>query len=143
MFTAGDGDCSVKRERLMRRDEFEKLVFDKFGVSADYPFDEDAVSGVFRHMNSGKWFAIAMNIPTQKLGIDREGRVDVVNLKCPPEIIESLLGTEEGVYRANHMNKMHWLSVTLDGECEDGLIEWLVGVSYTVTQSKKINKRQN
>ena len=127
----------------MLRKEFEEYVRHTYGVEADYPFEDDLVSGVFRHPDSGRWFALAMNIPRRKLGIDREGRVDVVNLKCPPEIIESLIGTEEGVYRAYHMNKMHWLSVTLDGECEDGLIEWLVGVSYTVTQSKKINKRQN
>ena len=121
----------------MIRREFEEYVYKTFGARADYPFEDDLVSGVFRHSESGKWFAIAMNIPRRKLGTDREGRVDVVNLKCPPEIIESLVGGEDGVYRAYHMNKAHWLSVTLDGECEDGLIKWLVGVSYTLTRKMK------
>ena len=121
----------------MIRKEFEEYVYKTFGARADYPFEDDLVSGVFRHSESGKWFAIAMNIPRRKLGTDREGRVDVVNLKCPPEIVESLSGAEEGVYRAYHMNKAHWLSVTLDGECEDGLIKWLVGISYTLTRKMK------
>ena len=121
----------------MIRREFEEYVYKTFGARADYPFEDDLVSGVFRHSESGKWFAIAMNIPRRKLGTDREGRVDVVNLKCPPEIVESLSGAEEGVYRAYHMNKAHWLSVTLDGECEDDLIKWLVGVSYTLTRKTK------
>ena len=42
----------------MTRKEFEALVFDTLGVRADYPFEEDFETGVFRHEN-GKWFALA------------------------------------------------------------------------------------
>ena len=45
----------------MTRKEFEELVFDMYNVRADYPFEEDFETGVFRH-ESGKWFALAMNI---------------------------------------------------------------------------------
>ena len=52
----------------MTRKEFEDLVFDMYNVRADYPFEEDFETGVFRHENSGKWFAIAMNIGERKIG---------------------------------------------------------------------------
>ena len=51
----------------MTREEFEELVFDTYNVRADYPFEDDFVTGVFRH-ESGKWFALAMNIGERKIG---------------------------------------------------------------------------
>ena len=41
----------------MIRKEFEELVFDTLGVRADYPFEEDFETGVFRH-ESGKRYAL-------------------------------------------------------------------------------------
>ena len=118
----------------MTRGEFEELVFDTYGVRADYPFEEDFESGVFRHEN-GKWFAIAMNISAQKLGKYTDMTTQVVNFKCAPEVIESIAGVEVGIYRAYHMNKNHWLTVNLP-ECDEGTISWLLGISYDLTRPK-------
>lgn len=120
----------------MTREEFEALVLDGYSVKADYPFEEDFETGVFRHEGSGKWFAIAMNIGYNRLIPGREGNVDVVNLKCAPEVIESIAGIEAGIYRAYHMNKTHWLTVALDGSCDDDTIAWLLGISYDLTKKK-------
>ena len=73
----------------MTRKEFEELVFDTYNVRADYPFEDDFVTGVFRH-ESGKWFALAMNIEERKIGHNGDNKIDVVNLKCAPDVIESL-----------------------------------------------------
>ena len=118
----------------MTRKEFEALLYDRFGVSADYPFEGDFESGVFRHEN-GKWFALAMNISAKKLGIDSDMTTQVVNFKCSPEIIESSVGEEVGVYTAYHMNKTHWLTVCLE-ECSPDNVEWLLGISYQLTLGK-------
>ncbi len=118
----------------MTREEFEALVFDTLGVRADYPFEDDLSTGVFRR-ESGRWFAIAMNIPESKLGRSGTGRIDVVNLKCAPEVIESLVENEEGIYRAYHMNKTHWLTAALD-ECGEDTVSWLLGISYELTGTK-------
>ncbi len=125
----------------MTRLEFEALVLDKYAIKADYPFEEDFETGVFRHEENQKWFAIAMNISYGRLIPGREGSVDVVNLKCAPEVIESIAGVESGVFRAYHMNKTHWLTVALDGSCEDDMIDWLLGISYDLT-SRRILKRK-
>ena len=119
----------------MTRKEFEALVFDTYNVRADYPFEDDLVTGVFRHEN-GKWFALAMNIEERKIAHSGDEKIDVVNLKCAPEIIESLAGIEPGIYRAYHMNKVHWISVLLP-DAEDGLIDLLVNASYEATRGKK------
>ncbi len=128
----------------MTREEFEALVLDSYNVKADYPFEEDFETGVFRHEGSGKWFAIAMNIGYNRLISGREGSVDIVNLKCAPEVIESIAGIEAGIYRAYHMNKTHWLTVALDGSCDNDTIAWLLGISYDLTKKKiAARKRKN
>jgi predicted DNA-binding protein (MmcQ/YjbR family) len=124
----------------MTRKEFEDFVLDTYGVRADYPFEEDFETGVFRHENSGKWFAIAMNISERKLGKDGNMQIEVVNLKCAPEVIESLAEIEHGIYRAYHMNKTHWLTVAL-AECDDETIGWLLGISYDLTKKKNRKTR--
>jgi predicted DNA-binding protein (MmcQ/YjbR family) len=118
----------------MTRAKFEELVLDIYNVSADYPFEEDFTTGVFRH-DSGKWFAIAMKISADKLGKDKNMQIEIVNFKCAPEIIESIAGVEAGIYRAYHMNKNHWLTVALS-ECDDNTISWLLGISYDLTRRK-------
>ena len=128
----------------MTRSEFEKLVFDIYAVKADYPFEEDFVTGVFRHAGSGKWFCIAMNISECKIRPFGEGQIDVINLKCAPEVVESIAGIEKGIDRAYHMNKTHWLTVALD-ECDIETVSWLLGISYELTRTKiktKANRRE-
>ena len=119
----------------MTREEFEALVRDRYGVQADYPFEEDFETGVFRH-DSGKWFAIAMRISAKKLGKCVDMSTNVVNFKCAPEVIESIAGVEPGIYRAYHMNKTHWLTVCLE-ECDVETITWL-WISATSSQNQKL-----
>ncbi len=125
----------------MTRKEFEAFVLDRYNVKADYPFEEDFTTGVFRHEGTGKWFAIAMNIPRAKLGLSGDENIDIVNFKCAPEVIESIAGVEPGVLRAYHMNKTHWLTAMLDGSCDEETIGWLLGISYDLTR-QKICKRK-
>ena len=95
----------------------------------------DTKTSVFRHTGSGKRFALAMNIREDKIWRGGDKQIDVVNLKCAPEVIESLAGIEPGIYRAYHMNKTHWLTIALS-ECDDDTISWLLGISYDLTRSK-------
>ena len=118
----------------MTRKELEELVADVYGIRADYPFEEDFETGVFRHEN-GKWFGIAMRVSERKLGHEGDRIVDLVNFKCAPEIVESIAGVEMGIYRAYHMNKTHWLTVCLE-ECDVDTILWLMGISYDLTKTK-------
>ena len=119
----------------MTRQDFFTYVADFYGVTPDYPFEEDFVTAVFRHGGNRKWFAIAMRIPRAKLGLAGEGNMDVVNLKVSPEMLPSLW-QEAGVYPAYHMNKKHWVTVALDGSASDEAVAFLTGVSFDLTAQK-------
>ena len=120
----------------MSRKTFEKLIYEKYGISPDYPWANTADHGVFRHKTNSKWFAVEMTIPRSKLKIDGDGYIEVVNVKCPVDLVQSLW-QERGIYPAYHMNRAHWLSVLLDGSVSDETLEWLVGISFELTKEKR------
>ena len=123
----------------MTREAFLDYCLDTYGTSADYPFDEDFETAVFRHAGNRKWYAIMMRLSRRKFGIDSDEVVDVVNLKLPLEMFGSF-GAADGVYPAYHMNKLHWISVLLPDAPED-VVQFLVNVSFEATKAKR--KRGN
>ena len=127
---------------MTRQDLFAHIA-ETYGITPDYPFEEDFVTAVFRHTGNRKWFAIAMRIPRGKLGLRGEGHVDVVNLKISPEMLPSLL-QERGVFPAYHMSKTHWVTVVTDGtesSASEEMVAFLTEVSFTLTAKKaKKNK---
>jgi predicted DNA-binding protein (MmcQ/YjbR family) len=125
---------------MTRQDLFAHIA-DTYGITPDYPFEEDFVTAVFRHASNRKWFAIAMRIPCGKLELTGEGHMDVVNLKVSPEMIPSLT-QETGIFPAYHMNKSHWVTAALDGTASDEMVAFLTGVSFDLTAPKLKSKRQ-
>ena len=125
----------------MTRQAFFDDCLDTYGVSADYPFDEDFETAFFRHTDNRKWFAIMMRVSRRKFGLDSDEIVDVVNLKLPIEMFGSF-DASDGVYPAYHMNKLHWISVLLP-DATDDLIDLLVNASYEVTKNKKKRKTED
>lgn len=120
----------------MNRYQLENLLTEHYGVEGESPWAEYPSYSVFRHKDNRKWFAVIMNIPRCKLEPGAEERVDVVNLKSPPK--ESLLLRERpGIYPAYHMHKGLWITVTLDGRVEDGLLKNLVETSFWLTGNPK------
>jgi len=119
----------------VNREEFLSYAEDRFGVVREFPFDGDSITAVLRHSSNRKWFAIVMTVHVSRLGIDGDRMVDIVNLKCAPEVADSFRH-ERGVYPAYHMNKRHWISVLLDGSVEEEKLDFLLSVSYELTRTK-------
>ena len=124
----------------MTKQSFLDYCLDTFGMSPDYPFDEDFETAVLRHADNRKWFALLMKVSRRKFGFDSDKTVDVVNLKLPMEMVGSF-GKDDGVYPADHMNKLHWISVLLP-DATDETIAFLTGVSYKATKFKPRRSKQ-
>jgi predicted DNA-binding protein (MmcQ/YjbR family) len=104
-------------------------------VEPDYPFRMDDVTCVFRHIDNRKWFGIAMVVPYRTIGINRDGNVDILNVKCDPIMMGSLRG-KYGFCPAYHMNKDKWITILLDGSAEKEDITALLAMSYGMTAAK-------
>lgn len=81
-----------------------------------------------------------MDVPKAKLRLSGEGSIDVVNLKCDPDLIQ-ILRQQDGFFPGYHMNKNHWITVALDG-VDDDTIASLLAQSYALTEARP-RKRTN
>ena len=68
--------------------------------------------------------------------LEGDGYIDLVNVKCDPEVIYSF-HSESGMFPAYHMNKRHWITAALDGSADDDKIKWLLDISYDLTGIKR------
>ena len=117
----------------MDRIGLQTYIEEIYGAAGEHPFGKEPATCVFRHQSNGKWFAVIMQIPKEKLGLDRGGAIAVVNFKCDPRLIGSFR-EEKGIYPAYHMSKAHWLTVALDGTAGDEQIRFLLNTSYDLTK---------
>ena len=116
------------------------IIFERYGVEPDFPWGQSPHehSGVFRHAEGGKWFALIMRIRRGLLTkTEDETMTDVVNLK-----IDSRQGRPErdGVFPAYHMNHKLWITVTLDDTLSDEKVMELIEISRRMTRGAKQNR---
>ena len=88
---------------------------------------------VLRHKHNKKWYAIIMSVPKNKIGLDGDELIDILNIKCEPELVVPL-SSKEGFSRAYHMNKEHWLTVILNGAASNEEIYNLIDISHELTK---------
>lgn len=118
-------------ESLYIAENIDKLIFEKFKVNAEYPFKDDNLTRVYRG-HKGKWFAIIMYIPWNKLKIDSKEIVPVMNIKLDPNEIISLIDNEN-FFECYHMNKRYWISIPLTKNIEQKKLINLIEKSYSLT----------
>lgn len=121
---------SLQRERITQ------YMQDTYGTEAEYLWADSLDSAVFRHPASRKWYAIIMRVLPERLDLQGEQALDVMNVKCGTIMIGSLLSTK-GFLPAYHMNKSHWISIVLDGSVSDGQITPLLELSYDSVAPKR------
>ena len=118
-----------------------QTVFDyikkKYRVSPEYPWRKYAGNAVFRHSDNNKWFALVMDVQADKLGLSGSEYVDVINLKVDDMFFRDMIIQEDGIMPAYHMNKMHWITVLLDGTVPEEKIFDLIDMSFMATASAK------
>ena len=110
------------------------------GALPEYPFskDGDADAAVFRHADTGKWFAILMTIARKKLeGETGDEMINVINVKIDPDSLDDLL-REPGMYRCYHMNKKMWATISLDDQMDDDRIMELLAGSFERTRGGSV-----
>lgn len=123
----------------MNRENLDKYIKEFYSATAEFPWLSAPTFAVYRHKSNNKWFAVVMEIPKAKIGIEEEGNINVVNLKSDPLLIGSLI-LDKGIYPAYHMNKNHWITVCLDESVEEEKVKWLLDLSFEMTDKKKNQK---
>ena len=112
-------------DNSINRDVILNYAFSTYGTEPEYPWES----------SPGKWYAIVMRVKRQILGLEGDGFVDVMNVKCDPILVGSLR-MQNGFLPAYHMNKDKWISILLDGSVSKEEIFPLIDESYNLVMPK-------
>ena len=127
----------MQKEKLSGalRDDIFNYTKKKYNTSPEYLWKSTPDTAVLRHSENKKWYAIIMPVQKNKLGLEENEIVDVLDLKCSPLMLGSLTMTN-GIFPAYHMNKQHWISVLLDGTVDKEQVFSIIDMSYELTKTK-------
>ncbi len=124
-----------------RADIFE-YVANQYGTQPEYLWASAPDYAVLRRQDNRKWYGIIMDVPCNRLGLDGNEPIDVLDLKCDPFAREILL-QQHGFVPGYHLNKLHWIGVLLDGSVDKQLAYQLVDESYAIVCSTPRKRSDN
>lgn len=112
----------------MKKEEIFEYVQKQYGTIPEYLWSKLSNSAVLRHKN-GKWYAVIMTVETSKLGLEGKEPVDIMDVKCDPDMTNMIIQTY-GFLPGYHMNKQHWITILLDGSVSEAKILDFLDMSY-------------
>lgn len=107
----------------MSPDALRRFCLEMPGAAETFPFNPE--TSVFKV--AGKIFALA----------PLDSKPLKVSVKCDPEVGEGLRATHETIVPGYHLNKRHWITITLGGDASDAQVRDLVEDSYDLVRPKR------
>ena len=116
--------------------DYRKILLDyvkeTYGTIPEEPW-EDNNHATIKTSNSKKWYGIFMSIPYKTLGLEKSGKIDVLNVKLNPDLIENLIDKKH-FFPAYHMNKKYWITILLDSDTDLNLVKSLIDESFKLVE---------
>lgn len=105
-----------------------KLCLGLQGAREEFPFRPEL--SVFKV--AGKMFALSA----------RSEEPLRVSIKCDPELGEQLRYTHPSIEPGYHLNKRHWLTITIDGSLPQSLVANLIEGSHELVRATRTRQRR-
>ncbi len=107
-------------------------IYETYGIKPDFPWNDD--NGVFRHLDTRKWFSLIMYVSLDALLKNGDGHMlNIINVKIDTSKRDELYEIK-GIYPAFHMNHKMWVSIALDETISDDKIMKLIQCSFDLTK---------
>lgn len=94
------------------------------------PWTEPQYSMLVTFTVGGKWFCLA--------DLDKK----FIDVKCQAAVITQMIEKYQGAFPAWHMNKQHWLGVTLQSDVPDDVIRQLLRQGHDIIVSHLTKKER-
>lgn len=134
------GEKMAKQGDFAVREDVLRFAAEQYGTKPEHLWARTPDAAVLRHPN-GKWYGIVMQVSKAKLGLPDETVCDVLNVKCDPVMIGSVL-LQKGFFPAYHMNRSYWVSILLDGSVETARVTAAMQASYALIAHKTGGKQR-
>lgn len=116
-------------------------VKEKYNIDSEQlPFNHEDYA-IFRHPDTGKWFAVFIVKPRSEFGLDGDGDAEIVSLKIRDPLLTNILLQQPGYLKGYPSIRWKWISIVLDGTVPfEDICCWL-DESYDATVSKAKNQK--
>jgi len=106
---------------------------EKYNNDPEYLWGNLPDGAVLRRTDTGKWYVLIMNVPKKRLGLQGEGKAEILDVRCDPELIPTLIDGKR-FFAAYHMNKKHWITLLADGSISAEQIFEYIDKSYALAK---------
>ena len=106
-------------------------IYNQYNFAPDFPWrsKNNKDNGVFRHLDSSKWFGLIINGRRELVTKDDdEQNVGIINLKS-----DTLPVDGQSVCSVYHMNPKYWISVVLADQLGADAVMRLIDESFRLT----------
>lgn len=110
-----------------------EYVREKYGDALEFLWDKFPDCAVWRRKDNRKWYGAILTVQYKKLGIEREGTVEIIDMRMEPTELERTVDNKT-YFRGYHMNKKHWVTMLLDGSAPYDEIVRRLDESYVLAK---------
>lgn len=123
------------------REQLDAHVKEKYGIEPEIlPFSKEDYE-VYRHTETGKWFAVFIVKDRSAFGLPGSGSVEVVSFKVRDRMLSDFMAQQPGYLFGFPARNWNWTSAVLDGTIPlEDICRWVDG-NYEATKTKAKNKR--
>ncbi len=121
------------------REHIDAYVKEKYDIDPEIlPFSREDYE-IYRHAETGKWFAVFIEKERSAFGLDGEGSTEILCVKPKDRALADFLVQQRGFLRGYPSSRWNWVSMVLDGIVPfEDICRWL-DESYEATRSKTKN----
>ncbi len=110
-------------------------VREVYGDELEFLWEKFPENAVWRRKDTGKWYGALLTVSKRKLGIKSSDKVEIIDLRAVPEVLERLIDNKK-YFAGYHMNKKHWYTIILDGSVPTEEILDMIEGSYLLAKKK-------
>ena len=85
-----------------------------YGSEPEFLWAKFPCNAVLRRQDTHKWYGALLTVSKQKLGLDSNEVIEIIDLRARPCDIESTVDHKK-YFPGYHMNKKHWYTMCLNG----------------------------
>lgn len=109
-------------------------VRDTYGDELEYLWKKFPDNAIVRRSDNKKWYVAILTVSRRKLSFDYDESVEIIDLRMKPEDIEKTVDNVK-YFPGYHMNKMHWITICLDGSVSTEELYQRIDESYVLAKT--------
>lgn len=110
-----------------------EYVRKKYGDELEFLWTKFPENAVWRRKDNQKWYGAILTVTGNKIGLDTDEIVEIIDLRMKAENREAILSREH-YYPGWHMNKKSWYTLVLDNCIADEEIKLRITESYELAR---------